>query len=151
MLENIRRHAACFINGNYRDCTPGCVTTMLRRLGLQSLHQPQVQRPHCWIIVDVSPTCWETLYCSRFRIEENSNDRPSSSRQSQRLTLLLKTVRRLTPNCPSKWDFDRSINSKRLVKPRNPTCFNFKTTNTVINHARNNSQSYRVHPTKTAV
>ena len=56
-LENIQRCAAHFINHNYKDCTPGCVTTMLRRLGLQSLHQPQVQRPHCWIIVDVSPTC----------------------------------------------------------------------------------------------
>ena len=29
---------------------------------------------------DVSPTCWETLDCSCFRIEENSNELPSPSR-----------------------------------------------------------------------
>ena len=32
---------------------------------------------------DVSPTCWETLDCSCFRIEENSNELPSSSRYSE--------------------------------------------------------------------
>ena len=41
------------------------------------------------------------------------------------------------------------ISTKRLIKPRNPT--DFKTTNIVTDHARNNSQSYRVDPTKIAV
>ena len=38
-LENIQRCAVCFINLNYKvkDHTPGCVTNMLRNLGLQSL------------------------------------------------------------------------------------------------------------------
>ena len=40
-LENIQRCATLFINHNYKDRTPGCVTNMLRGLGLQLLHQPQ--------------------------------------------------------------------------------------------------------------
>ena len=108
MLENIRRHAACFINWNYRDCTPGCVTNMLRDLRLQSLQ---------------------------------------NRRKLQWLTFF-KIVRGLTPTTLAN-EFLTSINSKRLIKLRNP--MDFKTTNIVADHARNNSQSYRVDPTKTAV
>ena len=46
-------------------------------------------------------------------------------------------------------EFLTPVNSKRLIKPRNPK--DFMTTNIVTDHARNNSQSYRVAPTKTAV
>ena len=56
-LENIQRCATRFINHNYKDCTPGCVTNMLRCLGLQSLHQPQVQRPHCWMCHQHAERC----------------------------------------------------------------------------------------------
>ena len=87
---------------------PGCVTNMLRDLGLQSLQ-----------------------------------DR----RKQQRLTFF-KIVRGLTPTTLAN-EFLTPINSKRLIKLRNP--MDFKTTNIVADHARNNSQSYRVDPTKTAV
>ena len=92
--------------------------------------------------MDVSPTFWETLDCSRFRIERNSNDWRSSSTE---------TVRGLTPALPAN-EFLTPISSGRPIKPWigwNPT--DFKTTNIVINHARNNSQSYTVDPRKTAI
>ena len=57
-------------------------------------------------------------------------------------------VRGLTPAIPPN-EFLTPINSKRLIKPRNAK--GFKTTNIVTDHARNNSQSYRVDPTKIAV
>ena len=47
----------------------------------------------------------------------------------------------ITPAIPAN-EFLRPINSKRLIKPTNPT--DFKTTNIVIEYARNNSQSYIV-------
>ena len=62
--------------------------------------------------------------------------------------LLLKIVRGLTATITAN-KFLTPINSKRLIKPRNPT--EFKTTNIVTDHARNNSQSYRVDLSKTAV
>ena len=108
-LENIQKRAARFINQNYKDCTPGCVTNMLRALGLESLQ---------------------------------------NRRKQQRLTLFFKIVWGLTPAIPPN-EFLTPINSKRLIKPRNPKDFNI--TNIVTDHARNNSQSYRVDPTKTAV
>ena len=46
-------------------------------------------------------------------------------------------------------EFLTPINSKRLIKPRNLK--DFKTTNIVTDHARNNSQTYRVDLTKTVV
>ena len=57
----------------------------------------------------------------------------------------LKAVRGLTPAIPAN-EFLTPVNSKRLIKPRNPT--DFKKTNIVIDHARNNSHSYRVDPSK---
>ena len=44
----------------------------------------------------------------------------------------------MTPAIPAN-EFLTLINSKRLIKPTNPT--DFKTTNIVVDHARNNSQS----------
>ena len=108
-LENIQRCAARFINQNYKDCTHGCVTTLLRDLGLQSLHKRWKQ---------------------------------------QCLTLFCKIVRGLTPAIPAN-EFLTPVNFKRLIKPRSPT--DGKTTNIVIDHARTNSHSYRVDPSKTAV
>ena len=64
-------------------------------------------------------------------------------RKQQWLTLFFKIVRRLTPAIPAN-EFLTPINSERLIKSRNPT--DFKTTNIVIDHARNYSESYRVHP-----
>ena len=61
---------------------------------------------------------------------------------------LRERVRGLTPAIPAK-GFLTPISSKRLIKPRSPT--DFKTKNIVTDHARNNSQSYRVDPAKTAV
>ena len=69
-------------------------------------------------------------------------------RKQQWLTLFFKIVRELTPAIPAN-EFLTPVNSKRLIKPRNLT--DFKTTNIVIDHARNNSQNYRVDPSKTAV
>ena len=46
-------------------------------------------------------------------------------------------------------EFLTPINSKRLIKPRNLK--DFKTTNILTDHARNNSQNYRVDLTKTVV
>ena len=43
-LGNSQRCAACFINQNYKDRTPGCVTNMLRDLGLQSLPNGRKQQ-----------------------------------------------------------------------------------------------------------
>ena len=43
-LENIQRCAARFINQNYKDSTPGCVTNMLRDLGLQPLQNRRKQQ-----------------------------------------------------------------------------------------------------------
>ena len=91
------------------DCSIGCVTSMLRNLGPQSL---QIWRQHQW------------------------------------LTFFSKIVRRLTHAIHAN-EFLTPISSKRLIKPRSPT--DFKTTNIVTDHARNNSQSYRVDPAKTAV
>ena len=68
--------------------------------------------------------------------------------KQQRLTFFCKIVRGLTHAIPAN-EFLTPVNSKRLIKPRNPT--DFKTTNRVIDHARNNSHSYRVDPLKTAV
>ena len=43
-LEKIQRCVARFINQNYKDRTPGCVTTMLRDPGLQSLQNRRKQQ-----------------------------------------------------------------------------------------------------------
>ena len=43
-LENIQKCAARFINHNYKDCSPGCVTNMLRGLRLQSLQNRRKQQ-----------------------------------------------------------------------------------------------------------
>ena len=70
-----------------------------------------------------------TFPTPQFRIEGNSND-----------SLFFKMVRGLTPAIPPN-EFLTPINSKRLIKPRNPK--DFKTTNIVTDPARNNLQSYR--------
>ena len=76
-----------------------------------------------------------TFPTPQFRIEGNSND-----------SLFFKIVRGLTPAIPPN-EFLTPTNSKRLIKPRNLK--DFKTTNIVTDHARNNPQSYRVDLTKT--
>ena len=42
--KNIQRHAARFIDQNYKDCIARCVTNMLRDLGLQSLQNRRKQQ-----------------------------------------------------------------------------------------------------------
>ena len=102
--------------------------------------------------------------CAVRIINQNYKDRPAgcvtnmlrgpglqslqNRRKQQRLTLFFKTVRWLTLANTAN-ELLTPINSKRLIKPRNPT--DFKTTNIVTDHARNNSKSYRVDPSKTAV
>ena len=82
---------------------------------------------------------------SSTRITKNA-ERPWTKQQW--LTFFFKIVRGLS-HAVLVNEFLTPVSSKRLIKPRNPT--DFKTTNIVIDHAKNNSQSYRVDPTKTAV
>ena len=56
---------------------------------------------------------------------------------------------RADPRNPCKWVLDTHKFRMTAIKPWNPT--DFKTTNIVIDHARNNSQSYTVDPRKTAI
>ena len=99
-----------------------------------SLHQPKLQRLLPWM-------CHQHAERPRTAVA-------SKRRKQQQLTLFFKRVWGLTPAIPAI-EFLTPINSKRQIKPRNPK--DFKTTNIVTNHTRNNSQSCRVDPTKTVV
>ena len=70
---------------------------------------------------------------------------PVQNRRKQQWLPFLQD-RGLTPAIPPN-EFLTPTNSKRLIKPRNLK--DFKTTNIVTDHARNNPQSYRVDLTKT--
>ena len=61
---------------------------------------------------------------------------------------LLQDSQRADPRNLCKWVLDTHKFRMTAIKPWNPT--DFKTTNIVIDHARNNSQSYTVDPRKTA-
>ena len=114
-----------------------------------SLHQPKLQRLHPWMChqhAEKPQNRWKqqrlTLFCKIIIIIDNFYIALFSG--VPKLTALM-IVRGLTPAIPAN-EFLTPVNSKRLIKPRNPT--DFKTTNIVIDHARNNSHSYRLDPSK---
>ena len=95
-----------------------------------SPRQPKLQRPHHWMChqhAERPESRWKpqrlTLFCKIIIIIDNFYIALFSG--VPKLTAL-KAVRGLTPAIPAN-EFLTPVNSKRLIKPRNPT--DFKTTN----------------------